>query len=737
MKYDTVEILAPAGSYESLVAAVNAGADAVYMGGSRFGARAYADNPQEDKWLEAIDYAHLHGCSLYMTVNTLAKEAELAELEAYLTPYYQHGLDAVIVQDMGVFTWIRERFPDLPVHASTQMTITGYHGAKLLKELGAARVVTARELSLEEISRIHAEVDIEIESFVHGALCYCYSGQCLLSSFIGGRSGNRGRCAQPCRLPYEVRKDGRKINRKDERYLLSPKDLCTLDLIPELIEAGIYSLKIEGRMKSPRYTAGVVSIYRKYVNLYLERGRSGYHVDPADRASLLDLFDRGGFTDGYYQQHNGPEMIAGTEKPAFRAANQTLFDYLDQTYVNQVRQKPVSGALTVCEGQVAVLSLWCERGGTPGQVISATVTGDIVQTAANQPLSEERIEKQIRKTGNSPFFFEHLEILAEGSCFLPMQSLNELRRAGMEAMARAITEPYRRERCPSGPAVALSVAEQKPCDIRIPVSIHVSLERPDTLTAALAAPAISEIYIDATGFPAACWAKTVSDCHHAGKKCLLVMPHIFRQEAERYFNRHLATLKESGFDGVVIRSLEEVGYLAQSGFWPAMVFDYNMYGMNRAAGRYYQSVGAVRQTLPVELNSRELEQLGGSGKELIVYGYLPVMVSAQCILKNTEGCQHQPQLLYLKDRKGKELPVRNHCIFCYNTVYNTSPVSLLGLEDKVRRLNPEALRLQFTIETPEEVEVLIQAYADSFGAGRTVVQPSRDYTRGHFNRGIE
>ncbi len=272
MKQKRVEILAPAGSLESMKAAVAAGADAVYIGGSRFGARAYADNPEEDRLLEAIDYAHLHGCRLYMTVNTLMKETELADLYAFLEPYYMRGVDAVIVQDMGAFALIRERFPDLPVHASTQMTITGVYGARILKELGAERVVTARELSLEEIAGIHREVDVEIESFVHGALCYCYSGQCLFSSLIGGRSGNRGRCAQTCRLPYDVKRDGKTLNGKDSRYVLSLKDLCTLDLIPDMIEAGIYSMKIEGRMKSPRYTAGVVEIYRRYTDLYLERG---------------------------------------------------------------------------------------------------------------------------------------------------------------------------------------------------------------------------------------------------------------------------------------------------------------------------------------------------------------------------------------------------------------------------------------------------------------------------------
>ena len=303
MRHQT-ELLAPAGSFESLRAAVNAGADAVYMGGSRFGARAYADNPDERGLCEAIRFAHLHGCDFYLTVNTLLKDRELLELGDFLLPYYESGLDAVIVQDLGVFSYIRERFPDLPIHASTQMTVLGADGAAFLKDQGASRIVTARELSLEEIRKIHETTDIEIESFVHGALCYCYSGQCLFSSMLGGRSGNRGRCAQPCRLPYQW-KDGRQVlNRPEEAYLLSPKDMCTIEILPQILEAGVCSLKIEGRMKRPEYTAGVVRIYRKYLDLYLERGAKGYHVDPKDFEELKTLYSRGGFSRGFYEVRN-------------------------------------------------------------------------------------------------------------------------------------------------------------------------------------------------------------------------------------------------------------------------------------------------------------------------------------------------------------------------------------------------------------------------------------------------
>ena len=313
-----IEILAPAGSMESLKAAVAAGADAVYTGGTMFGARAYAHNLPESELLEAIDYVHLHGRKLYLTVNTLLKEREIkGKLYDYLLPYYCQGLDAVIVQDIGVLRFIREKFPDLPIHASTQMTITGADGAKLLEREGVERVVTSRELSIQEVRRIAKETSLEIESFVHGALCYCYSGQCLLSSFLGGRSGNRGQCAQPCRLLYQAEGD------KKSSYLLSLKDICTLEMIPEMIEAGIDSFKIEGRMKKPEYVAAVTYMYRKYTDRYLvlresccksgeplEYAAKKYSVEKKDKEILMDLYNRGGFHTGYYHTRNGREMVS-------------------------------------------------------------------------------------------------------------------------------------------------------------------------------------------------------------------------------------------------------------------------------------------------------------------------------------------------------------------------------------------------------------------------------------------
>ncbi len=722
-----VEILAPAGSFESMKAAVAAGADAVYMGGSRFGARAFAQNPEEDKLLEAIDYVHLHGRKLYLTVNTLMKEQEMGDLFDYLLPYYRQGLDAAIVQDMGVFSFIKENFPDLAIHASTQMSTTGAYGAGILKDLGAERVVTAREISLREIKQIHDNVDVEIESFVHGALCYCYSGQCLFSSLIGGRSGNRGRCAQTCRLPYEVKKDGKVIGKKEDRYVLSLKDLSTLDIIPDMIEAGVYSMKIEGRMKSPRYTAGVVSIYRKYTDLYLSQGREGYHIKEEDRKALLDLFDRGGQTDGYYKKHNGRDMVVWKEKPSFREGNQALFDFLDENYVEKQVKEAVHGQAFLEEGQAACLLL--EACGH-----EVTVTGDLVQKAQNQPMTEEKIKKQLDKTGNTPFYFENLEIHVTGNCFLPIQSLNDLRRRGLEEIEKAILSQYRREdRKEAVKQEGTTKADLKSGE---DCKLTVSLERPDCLETAANSPRVSRIYIDAAEFEPERWKSYVELCHKNGKECMLTMPHMFRTRAEQFLGKYKKELKEASFDGFLIRSLEEVAYLKQKDMGGKLIFDFGMYGMNSRAQELYSDLGADELTWPVELNNRELGKLSVPG-ELLVYGRLPMMVTAQCIHQGVEQCDKIPGVLMMKDRMGKEFPVRNHCTFCYNTIYNSAPVSLHGFDEGIKSLAPSSLRLQFTTEDKEQTKAVIQYYLGEFYQGEKRELPFEEFTRGHFKRGVE
>lgn len=555
-----VELLAPAGSYESLRAAVNAGADAVYIGGSRFGARAYADNPDEDALLDGIGYCHLHGKKLYMTVNTLLKEEELEqELYSYLLPYYQAGLDGVIVQDFGVVQYLAEHFPGLPVHASTQMTITGFDSVRVLQRHGVTRVVPARELSLDEVQQIIEETGIEVETFVHGALCYCYSGQCLFSSMIGGRSGNRGRCAQPCRLPFR-REDGERNVLGSQKYLLSMKDLCTLELLPEIVGAGIASLKIEGRMKRPEYTAGVVSIYRKYLDRLEQMDGKPKHwkADPEDLRTLMDLYNRGGFTGGYYHQHNGPKMMSmerpnhfGTEaarlilqkkggvqaqaleylypgdvleshdtsfgmtvkeevksggrillpKTGMRPnGNELLYRTKSEQLLRKLREAYVEQEQKIKINGVLKISAW-----EPamlelhcGTVRVEVRSEEIAQPAESRPVDAAAARKQIEKTGNTMCTFEQLTVLVEDGLFFPLRALNELRRQGIEALTEKLLGRYRRSGQPQQEHGELTRADvEKVLPKQKGMQLTVSVQTLDQLEAVVRQPGeIAGVYVD-------------------------------------------------------------------------------------------------------------------------------------------------------------------------------------------------------------------------------------------------
>lgn len=721
----TVELLAPAGSYESMTAAIYAGADAVYIGGSKFGARAYAKNPDQDMLIRAIHFAHFHDRQIYLTVNTLFKEKELEELYDYLYPYYREGLDAVIVQDLGAFHYIRRNFPDLPVHASTQMTITGTGGARFLKESGAARIVTARELSLEEIESIHQNVDIEIETFVHGALCYCYSGQCLYSSLIGGRSGNRGRCAQPCRLPYTVLNDNKEMNKKEEQYLLSPKDLCGLDLLPQLIEAGVSSMKIEGRMKSPRYTAGVVSIYRKYLDLYLEKGGKGYRVEPKDKKMLLELFDRGGFTDGYFQKHNGKDMIALKEKPGFREGNQELFDSIDREYIQKTVKEKIKGKVKISQDLPATIELeWRD--------CHVSAEGDIPQSAQKQPMTPEKIKKQIDKTGSTPFEFSSLEIQLEDGLFLPIQSMNELRRKALTELEDVWQAKYRRQE-----PKRRERQSERPQNLQKETPLHVLVENLDLLEIMLLHPQISAIEISFASISPSIWKDTVIKCHECGKDCIMVLPHILRIDGERYLKEQLQLLHEAQFDGFLVKSLEELNFLKENGVKGKVILDHNVYTFNRESVEFFKEEGVTGFTAPVELNSKELGMRECGDSMLLLYGRLPMMVSAQCVFKTAGECGRKHGNYTLKDRKGVQFPVLSDCRFCQSTIYNSSPLSLLDQVKEVKRLNPEGYRLHFTLESKNEASNILQAFINNYYLNKNDLFPGKDFTRGHFKRGVE
>lgn len=802
---DRVEILAPAGSMECLKAAIAAGADAVYTGGALFGARAYAHNLTEEELLEAIDYVHLHGRRLYLTVNTLIKDREMEkQMYDYLLPYYRQGLDAVIVQDIGLFRFIRKHFPDLPIHASTQMTLTGVDGAKFLEKEGAQRIVTSRELSMAEVKKIADETELEIESFVHGALCYCYSGQCLFSSFIGGRSGNRGQCAQPCRLLY------RTPEAKRPQYLLSLKDICTLELIPEMIESGIYSFKIEGRMKKPEYAAAVAFQYRKYADLYLKYyeecpaeedpaayAMKKYRVREEDRQMLLDLYNRGGFHTGYYHTQNGREMVSlnrpnhagvpavkvlakkgrnvtakaltdlypqdiielpmrkGREKadnytckdavrkgmnvqiPVFadtpfkrdeiwmRTRNSTLIDTLREEFVNGKIKERICGTFRLYPQEKATLTVKCRDA-------EITVAGEKAQEALSQPMSRERIEKQLRKTGNTEFEFSFLKVEIGEKVFLPMQSLNELRREALETLEKVICEKYRRSgevKDPEEDTIELSMEEE------VLSGWTASVRTAEQMEVILEEEAIGRIYVDCTMFPRI-WEKDsyvewITKVHAAGKEIYLVMPYIFRERTRKQYEAAYNRIFGAGWDGILIANYESFAFLKEHGYTGRIMTDYNLYEFNQESRKFWKEKGVFEFTAPVELTERELQDLRVKDGEVIVYGYLPMMISAGCIQKTTRGCLKKSGQTTITDRYRNPFVVKNECDYCYNILYNYVPLYLGDRMEEVYQIGPGRIRLMFTTERQQEVRQILSAYFE----GKEL--PEGTYTRGHWKRGIK
>ena len=723
-----MELLAPAGSYESMQAAFHAGADAVYMGGPRFGARAYADNPDDGGLLRAIDYTHLRGKRLYLTVNTLLKNSEIGEdLYDYLKPLYEAGLDAVIIQDFGVFRFLRDAFPDLPLHGSTQMTVCGPEGAALLKAQGLKRLVLPRELSLEEIRLVYERTGIDLEVFIHGALCYCYSGQCLMSSFLGGRSGNRGRCAQPCRLNYEG------------GSYLNMRDLCTLDLLPQIRETGAHSLKIEGRMKSPLYTAGVVSVYRKYLDK-LEAGET-YRVQKEDRQLLFELFNRGDFTDGYFKRHNGKEMINPAGKQTRISLPEEKRLNIEEKYLSP-DPVPVSGKVFIEENKETVL--YTEFG-----EISLGTAGAPAQTAAKRPLSEDQVRKQIEKTGESDFIFRDLEIEINGNCFVPVSDLNALRRKALEEMKEAMLADFRRREAGLLPSEKRSGkssggGENLPCAEQTgSLALNVLVNSSQQLQAALAVPEVSGIYLPADYIPPEKLAEEVTAVHAAGKKAYYALPFVFRQEARRLFEKEetLGQLRQAGLDGVLLRSLDELAFWQEKDLPGKRIADAGLYSWNREAEAFLTEAGAEVLTLPPELHEKDYGEARFLPREQVVYGRLPLMVSAQCVQRTKEDCLKmtgqpaltEPRFTVLTDRTGAEMPCESRCRFCMGVIYNAVP---LYLGDIAR--NETAWRLQFTDESEAETARILNLFADALRRGEKPGRPEDfAFTRGNYKRGVQ
>lgn len=732
MKQSGFELLAPAGSFDILKAVIAAGADAVYVGGDRFGARAYANNFSQEELLLAIDYAHLHNVKLYLTVNTLLKNKELEEeLLSYLLPFYQRGLDAVLVQDFGVLSYIHKNFPDLPIHTSTQMTVTGVSGVRFLQKYGVTRVVMAREVSLAEMRWIREETGIELEAFVHGALCYSYSGQCLFSSLLGGRSGNRGRCAQPCRLPYEAY-DVHGNMKKRESYLLSLKDLCGISDLPQLLESGIYSLKLEGRMKQLEYAAGVVSIYRKNIDLFLDGGKKDFSVSKEDLEQLLALGNRCGFTSSYYRKQNDKQMVC-FEKPGFTHEDSGLYEKIRQKYTAQ-NPIPIEGEALFACNRNAKLSIGLKGESHKNRV---SVTGPLVEAAQKAPLQKDDVKKRIMKTGNSEFAFENCEVLCEDGIFVPNGAINQLKRDALNLLREQLLSPFWRKQ-PQGQETICRKDDLTPEKTTF-FSAEISTR--EQLHAVLDCKWITAVYVDTEMFEKTFFCREFSEVarkiNQKKKSCYLSLPRIFRKRSYDFFDSVIEFLTEADFEGFLVSSYDALGWVKEKFPWKKIRINHNLYTYNNSSVEEFHHNGIELDRVPLELNKKEISARNNTRSEMLLYGYYPLMLSAQCVYANSGKCEGKPAVTYLQDRMNKRFPVRNHCFSCYNVVYNSLPTILFSEFQHLKDFGLRYFSLSFTVESEKQTKDILSLLEEIMDGKKLSELMQNTYTYGHYKRGVE
>ena len=715
------ELLSPAGDYKCFISALTAGADAVYLGLDKYSARAGAKNFSSEELNDALDTAHILGRKVYLTVNTLFKDDEIAHLYDLLYKPYINGLDAVIVQDVGVMSYLSELFPDLPIHVSTQAGICSAEAVRYLMPLGVKRVVPARELSLSEIKGIISETGIETECFIHGSLCYCYSGKCLMSSFIGGRSGNRGRCAQPCRLPY------------DGSYPLSLKDLCTIDHIPELIDAGICSFKIEGRMKSSEYVYGVTSIYREYIDKYYENGK--YTVDPGDRDRLIAYYTRGNNCNGYYYRHNGADMVT-VDSPSYSTS-------ADEAGPDNTESSPsveVSLSCTIRRGEKVSVTV------SGNEDVIGVCTEIIPDTAQNRPLTKEEVIRQLSKTGNTVFTVKDIDILLDEDLFIPKGSLNEIRRCALDAYKQHLLSGYHRSRNDRPDNndikehdICLSSGSDD-CRTTAP-SVRISVLDKEQLFAAADTDADAlivpmELYQDIS-------SSKKTDLN--GKKVYISLPYIIRDDRRTNSSDNVTGfVKDHASDpeiaGYYVSDPGAAYIVSEHSEGKEIVFDIHMYAYNRQSYDYYKENGCTRTTVPVELNYRELVRRGIKYEDLIVYGRLPMMITANCITATNKGCDNDVKghRSYITDRKGERLFVYCNCNECTNVIYNSMKLCITDESKLFDEICPLSIRFSFTDESKDEIRRIMRKYFDArLENGSTGVKLLDEYTKGHLNRGVD
>lgn len=789
------ELLSPAGSYEALVAAVNAGCNAVYLGGDKFGARANATNFSNEVLPKAIDFAHLHDVKVYFTANTLIKNSEMQAFLDQISFLYKEGIDGLIIQDMGALQLLKLHFPDLPLHGSTQMSVHNVNGVKFLEKFGFERVVLSRELSLNEIQGILNDTKAEIECFVHGALCYSYSGQCLFSSIIGGRSGNRGTCAQPCRLPYELYDKDLKPILIDGKYLISPKDIQTLKLIPDLVNAGIHSFKIEGRMKNANYVGLVTSLYRKYIDLYLSDPQK-YKVEEQDLLKISQIYNRGGFSEGYYNKKNGLEMISPL-RPNHQGIivgkvekiidnhtiqikvntkiNQgdcleissktapfsfTAKENIETTYRLKINAKGISqgdliyrltDVMLAKEIEVAIIQesnklsvdlTFIAHIGKPSQLKLSykhhliNVFGETVQEAKTSALSEEKIREQLKKTGNNPIVFSRINMDLDHHLFLSIKGINQLRRDGIALLIKEITDKSKRKN--------IKVKyNQKGFVNPLKETNHISvLVRNKKQFEIVKEYSIDDIYFELTAFELQELGELITICNNRGIHSYIALPRIIRHQYLGWVKDSLNFLSDYSFTGVLIRTLDAYDLAKNYG---KIVIDYTANTFNNEAIDFWLKHSASKVTISPELNRYELSKIVSHNLEIVIYGFLPLMITAQCVQQfGNKSCEHSKKSsVYLKDRKKVIFKSVKDCKMCTNTIYNSLKTVLIDKYEELKEMGMYHYRLEFLDESSSDIKKILD-FTMRIKKGHHLIAEDLEqidsicqYTRGHYNRGVK
>ena len=791
------ELLAPAGNMESFKAAIAAGADAVYVGGMQYGARAYADNFSQNQLLEAIRLAHLHHKKIYLTVNTLIREQELALLPAFLRPFYEEGLDGVIIADTGAIRLLHELFADLPLHASTQMTLTGPLAAQMLKPYGVTRIVPARELSLDELAYLKAETDLELEVFIHGAMCYAYSGQCLFSSMLGRRSGNRGRCAGACRLPYQTLADDEPLSHAGEDYQLSLKDLCALPVLGRLMDMGIDSFKIEGRMKSPEYVYFVTSLYRRYMDKHVP-GKDT-EISDSDLLALQERFNRGSLQTGYFQAQNGRSMVLLSRAGYTGSSKSETAENADGSY--ETAPIPVKGELYLEPGKTTryLLKVAGEKH------FEVSVSGAAAELAQNAPVREEDFRERFAELGNTPYRLTDFSLYFRNTdaeefaaydekrhpaLFYPVKVIKELKRQAAEELTALLLKSRHRE-CSEALLQYLDIQKNiKPTltgSLRLTVrqdgdrqparrglfgSGHIAEPEPDTaesfrnlicvrtmeqlkaidesLYPAIDGLVLSYDLVKVRGLKA--FALEIADGLLAsGTSLYLSLPIVSRRIVMEEYTSVLDQAFLEHFSGIVCANLESIAFLRNRLHYQGeIVTDAGLYLFQSESARFYEDLGIRAHILPYELQKNEIAELLAETRSLQhsfylpVYGYIPVMVSAGCLRNTNKAClmelpsaaRRQKEVMRqisLKDRMNKRFPVVLHCDRCEYTIYNSVPLSLHRERQEIKRLPLSGQILSFTVENAQQTKNVLAHYL----AGGAVPAELKDFTKGHFLKGVE